>query len=90
MEEQLAKQAVESTKNRPRRQSRRMSIMQRRSSIVSVKSVNSEADQEPDDIDEIEQKPFFRMPFIMKIARLNSPEWFYLLIGGMLHLSLAQ
>ena len=82
MEERLVKEAA--TKGR---QSRRMSIMQRRSSIISTKSITSEVISETgDDLDMIgqaERKSCFRMPFILKIARLNSPEWFYLLLGGL-------
>ncbi|CAF3747797.1 unnamed protein product [Rotaria sordida] len=85
MEEELARQVREATKQKPRRQSRRMSIMLRRSSIVSVKSIASEISEAGDDIgtiDEIEEKPFFSMPFILKVLRLNAPEWIYLLFGA--------
>ena len=84
MEERLASEAA---KTRPRRQSRRMSIMQRRFSIVSVKSITSEVISETGEdlgtLGEIERKPFFTKPFLLKIMQLNSPEWFYLLIGGL-------
>ena len=84
MEEQLAKEAA--IKNRQRRQSRRMSLIPRRFSIISTKSLTSEANSETGEdignIDETESKPCLRMPFLLKIARLNSPEWVYLLIGS--------
>ena len=84
MEERLASEAA---KTRPRRQSRRMSIMQRRFSIVSVKSITSEVISETGEdlgtLGEIERKPFFTKPFLLKIMQLNSPEWFYLLLGGL-------
>jgi hypothetical protein len=86
IEEELVKQFDGSNKNRKYRQSRRMSIMLRRSSIVSTKSVTSEVMSETgNDIgkfDHLENESRFKMPFILKIAQLNSPEWLYLLIGG--------
>ncbi|CAF3526768.1 unnamed protein product [Rotaria sp. Silwood1] len=92
MEEALAQQALESTKHRIRRQSRRMSIMLRRTSVVSVKSVASELNSETGYdlglIEEVEEKPLISMPFIFKILRLNSPEWFYLLLGAISSLAL--
>ncbi|CAF5169058.1 unnamed protein product, partial [Rotaria sp. Silwood1] len=92
MEEALAQQALESTKHRIRRQSRRMSIMLRRTSVVSIKSVASELNSETGYdlglIEEVEEKPLISMPFIFKILRLNSPEWFYLLLGAISSLAL--
>jgi len=86
IEEALAKQVNESTKNQTRRPSRRMSITLRRSSIVSVKSAMSEGVSESGNdvqtVDSIEEPAGFSTPIMLKIARLNSPEWFYLLIGG--------
>lgn len=88
MEERLAVQAA---MNRPRRASRRMSIMQRRFSIISVKSVASEVisetGEELGNLDEVEVKPFFTKPFLIKIMQLNSPEWLYLLLGGLASLA---
>ena len=82
IEEALARQAAESATAK----TRRMSLMLRRTSVVSVKSVTSEAGSESgNDIganDQIEKQSRFRMPLILKVARLNSPEWFYLLHGG--------
>ena len=84
-EERLANEAA--MKTRPRRQSRRMSLIPRRFSIISAKSITSEVISENGEdigtIGQTERKPCFRMPFILKIARLNSPEWFYLLLGGL-------
>ncbi|CAF5007439.1 unnamed protein product, partial [Rotaria socialis] len=86
MEETLARQAGESIKHKMRRPPRRMSIMMRRSSIVSVKSVISETTSETGHdgviVEDAERKPSFSMPFLFKILRLNSPEWLYLVIGG--------
>ena len=81
-EEELARQAAVS-KSKPK--TRRMSIMMRRSSIVSVKSVTSETSEMGKDgavLEETEGKSCCRTPFFLKILRLNSPEWFYLLIGS--------
>ncbi|CAF2728582.1 unnamed protein product [Rotaria sp. Silwood2] len=86
IEEELARQAGELIKHRIRRPSRRMSIMLRRTSIISVKSIaseiNSETGHDLGAMDDVEEKPFFSMPFLFKVLRLNSPEWFYLLIGA--------
>ena len=86
MEEELAKQVLEETKQRARRSSRRMSISMRRSSIVSVKSNVSEAVSESgneiDNLGQNEEKSGFRTPIVFKVMKLNSPEWFYLLLGA--------
>jgi ABC-type multidrug transport system ATPase subunit len=90
-DERLAKQAVEAAKNRQRRPSRRMSIMLRRSSIVSVKSAISEGISETGEdlgnIDDVEKQRRFRMPLMLKILKLNSPEWMHLLLGGIASLA---
>jgi ABC-type multidrug transport system ATPase subunit len=82
MDEALARKAAESIKNRPRR----MSIMGRRSSIVSVKSITSdvvsESGNDVDTTDEKEKKPCCHKPTIVKVLQLNSPEWLYLLLGS--------
>ena len=81
-EEELARLAM-ANKSKPK--TRRMSIMMRRSSIVSVKSVTSETSEigkEGTVLDDNEPRSCCRTPFLVKILRLNSPEWFYLLIGS--------
>ena len=88
LEEELAKKQLESTKHRARSQSRRMSLVLRRSSIVSAKSNVSEAISESgNDLEHLADletnKKRFKMPFFFKILKLNSPEWFYLLLGGL-------
>ena len=91
MDERLAKQAAEAAKNRQRRPSRRMSIIQRRSSIVSVKSAISEGASESGEdlanLQDVEKSSGFRMPLMFRVMKLNSPEWFYLLIGGIASLA---
>jgi ABC-type uncharacterized transport system ATPase subunit len=86
LEEELARAAAESMKTKSRRNSRRMSLALRRSSIVSAKSVTSEAGSEAahelEDANKQEKPSRFRMPTIFKVIRLNAPEWFYLLLGG--------
>jgi ABC-type multidrug transport system ATPase subunit len=81
MEEELARLAAA---DKPKIKTRRLSIMQRRSSIISVKSVTSEISDPGNElgiIDETEKPTFCSKPFIFKILGLNSPEWAYLLIG---------
>ena len=75
-DEFLAKQIQEETKTR----TRASSIAQRRQSIVSVKSHNSDATEI--DSQEIIKKSFFRIPFIFKVIQLNKSEWHYLLLGS--------
>lgn len=86
MEEELARMATESHKTKPRSNSRRMSLTLRRSSVVSAKSVTSEtgseAGHELADAGNKEKRSRLRMPTILKVLRLNAPEWFYLLLGG--------
>lgn len=87
MEEELARLAA-TEPIRPR--TRRASTMLRRSSVVSAKSVASEisdAGHELSMIEETQKKPFFRTPLLVKVAKLNSPEWFYLLLGGIASLA---
>lgn len=82
MEEELARLAVaDNTKAK----TRRMSIMLRRSSIVSVKSINSEISENGKDLanlDENETRTCCRTPFILEVLKLNSPEWLYLVLGS--------
>jgi ABC-type multidrug transport system ATPase subunit len=91
MDEKLAKQASEAAKNRQRRPSRRMSIMLRRSSIVSAKSAISEgiseSGEELANLQDLEKPARFRMPLMFKVIKLNGPEWHYLLIGGIASLA---
>ena len=75
-DEFLAKQIQEETKTR----TRASSIAQRRQSIVSVKSHNSDATEI--DSQEIIKKSFFRIPFIFKVIQLNKSGWHYLLLGS--------
>ena len=66
-------------------QARRKSLLLRRTSVISAKSVNSETSIGAHELDSIESKKkrsFCRTPFILQILKLNSPEWFYLLIGS--------
>jgi hypothetical protein len=90
LEEELVRKANEVAKTKASESSRRMSIMLRRSSIVSAKSISSEISESGNDaqiIDEKEKEPLFRMPFLVKVTRLNAPEWYYLLIGGIASLA---
>lgn len=62
-------------------------MMRRRSSIISGKSLNSVADNDTSldhfgTIGKFEKQPFKSVPFIIKVLRLNSPEWLYMIIGG--------
>ncbi|UJR08519.1 hypothetical protein I4U23_012782 [Adineta vaga] len=86
LEEDLARAATESTRAKPRSAIRRMSISLRRSSIISAKSITSDVGSEVGndlDLDAQKEKRFqFRMPTLLKVIRLNAPEWFYLLLGG--------
>ena len=86
MEEELARLAA-AEKVKPK--TRRMSIMQRRSSIVSIKSVTSDISDLGDleVIQENEKAPICSMPFILKMLRLNSPEWVYVLFGAIASLA---
>jgi ATP-binding cassette subfamily B (MDR/TAP) protein 1 len=87
MDEILAKQAAES-KSRARRPSRRMSIMLRRSSIVSVASeFHTETGDDLKINGQLDEKNRFKTPFMFKIAKLSSPEWYYLLLGGIASLA---
>lgn len=82
LDEALGQKLVESSKHR----TRRMSLMLRRTSIVSVKSTTSETLSElahdATMIDDTEKKSCCSMPVLFQVLGLNSPEWFYLLIGG--------
>ena len=86
LEEELVRVASKSAKERPRSVVRQTSIAMRRSSIVSAKSVISEAGSELGDhsgtTENEEKRSRFRMPTILKVLRLNAPEWYYLLLGG--------
>ncbi|CAF0902236.1 unnamed protein product [Adineta steineri] len=85
LEEELAKQAIAPTKPKSRRLSRQISTALRRASIVSAKSVTSETSESGNDanlIKDEEKQSGFRMPIIFQVMRLNAPEWFYLVIGG--------
>jgi hypothetical protein len=82
MEEELARMA---TANKSKGKTRRMSMMLRRSSVVSVKSITSETSdtgKDVDALDEMENKSCCTTPFILKVLRLNAPEWIYLLLGS--------
>jgi hypothetical protein len=64
---------------------RRKSLLLRRTSVMSTKSVNSETSIGGHELDLIESKKersFCRTPFMVQILKLNSPEWFYLLVGS--------
>jgi ABC-type proline/glycine betaine transport system ATPase subunit len=91
VEERLAKQATEAAKNRQRRPSRRMSIMLRRSSIVSAKSTASDGVSESGGdlgtIDDTEKETGFKTPLMIQVLQLNSPEWYYLVVGGIASLA---
>ena len=81
MEEELARKAAAET-HHPR--TRRASTM-RRASIISAKSVTSEISESGQDlevIDEGKKKSCCQKPLLIKVAELNSPEWFYLLLGA--------
>lgn len=80
LDEELAKQIQEEMKTR----NRSTSIAARRQSIISVKSVTSDFDEKQFNLNDNNQdkKSFFHLPFIFKIAKLNTPEWYYLLLGG--------
>lgn len=60
--------------------------MQRQFSRTSVTSATSDADSDTGSnvqmTDEIKDASRCRTPFIFKILKLNSPEWYYLLLGG--------
>ena len=82
VEEELARLAATS-KSKPK--TRRMSIMMRRSSVVSAKSITSETSDTDKDVtalEETERKSCCSTPFLIKILRLNAPEWIYLLLGS--------
>ncbi|CAF1394040.1 unnamed protein product [Adineta ricciae] len=85
-EEELTRAASKSAKEKPHSAIRRASITLRRSSIISAKSGISEAGSELGDHFETDQndekRSRFRMPTILKVLRLNAPEWFYLVLGG--------
>jgi ABC-type uncharacterized transport system ATPase subunit len=85
MEEELGREAVAKSKQNAQRPSRRMSIMLQRVSIVSTKSavsyVSSEGGDGLNTINGIEKSPLIRMPLMLKLLRLNSSEWFYILLG---------
>ena len=91
LEEELARVASRSAKEKPHGATRRASIALRRSSIISAKSAISEAGSELDDHFETDQneekRSRFRMPTILKVLRLNAPEWFYLVLGGIASLT---
>jgi hypothetical protein len=79
LEEELVRKAARQT-------SRRMSIMLRRSSIVSAKSVASETSEAGNDaqtIDDTKKGSRSKMPLMLQVIRLNSPEWYHLVLGGM-------
>ncbi len=86
MDDELAKLNAESMKTKSRRQSLRTSNFIRRSSIISAKSVASDvASESGNDLETIahdEKTPRSGMPIIFQVLRLNSPEWFYLLLGA--------
>jgi hypothetical protein len=75
--------AEESMTNKTRRQSRRMSNVLRRSSLISEKSVASDGLSESgNDIETTATtEKLSRMPILFQALKLNSPEWFYLLLG---------
>ncbi|CAF1405022.1 unnamed protein product [Adineta steineri] len=81
--EELTKLTEKSTTNNIRRQ---LSNILKRSSIISTKSVASEVISElGNDVEttmNTENKSRSRMPILFEILKLNSPEWFYLLLGG--------
>lgn len=41
-----------------------------------------ETGNDPEYLGDLETKKKFKMPFFFKILKLNSPEWFYLFLGG--------
>jgi ABC-type sugar transport system ATPase subunit len=86
LEEELTRQANELSKIRTLQQARRASIMLRRSSIISAKSVGSDAPSESGNDaqipDQIEKQTRYKTPFFFKVLRLNAPEWYYLVLGG--------
>jgi hypothetical protein len=75
--------AEESITNKTRRQSRRMSNVLRRSSLISEKSVASDGLSESgNDIETTTNtEKLSRMPILFQALKLNSPEWFYLSLG---------
>ena len=82
MEEELARLAVA---DKSKQKTRRMSIMLRRSSVISAKSINSEISDNGKDMDmpdEMETQSCCRTPFLLKVLKLNAPEWLYLLLGS--------
>lgn len=68
---------------------RRMSMMMRRASIVSKKSITSDLSDAGDlrGLSEQQEKSCCQTPLLFKILRLNAPEWLYLLIGGIASLA---
>lgn len=81
-EEELAKQAAADIKTRHHHSG----TPARRQSILSIKSQVSDISQEEFNVNEHQEsriRSFFRLPFIFKVAKLNAPEWFYLLLGGL-------
>jgi len=84
LEEELVRKA------KARQTSRRTSVMLRRSSIVSAKSVASETSEAGNDaqtIDDTEKGSRSKMPLMLQVIRLNSPEWYHLVLGGMASLA---
>ena len=64
---------------------RRKSLQLRRTSIISTKSLNSETSiggHESAVIESEKKRSCCRTPFLLQILKLNSPEWFYLLVGS--------
>lgn len=75
-DEELAKKIQEEIKTR----TRSSSLIQRRQSILSIKSNISDISEKENNL--IIKKSFFHLPFLFQIFKLNKPEWYYLLLGG--------
>ena len=81
----------QSTGNLTKRTSRFIPDMQKQASRISVKSVASDADSDTGNnlqiVDETKKSSRCRTPFIFEVVKLNSPEWYYLLLGGIASLA---
>ena len=86
LDDENKEELTELTDESTTQKTRRVSNILRRSSIISAKSVVSEVTSESGNDAETtantEKKSQSRMPILFEVLQLNSPEWFYLLLGG--------
>ena len=74
------------SKVKARRRSQSIVNILKRSSIVSTISLTTQGGSETGDnlgtLDDLKKPSLLRLPFFFEILRLNGPEWFYIVIGG--------